>query len=134
MNTESARSWLKQAKHELEVAKQNLNLGNYDVVALYSHLCVETLFKAIKEYRGIPFKKNHKNIDLANELGASNFVLEQVGTSCKEIFTTRYPDPYYNPIAPCEIFTYEDAKDRILRAEHVFEEYKSEYTVFDDED
>lgn len=46
-NIINARKWLKQAKHDLIMAKKNIEIEGYDISAFLSHQAVEKLLKSL---------------------------------------------------------------------------------------
>ncbi len=48
----TARIWLLQALHDLDMAEKNLTISGYDVAAFLSHQAVEKLLKALLAARG----------------------------------------------------------------------------------
>ena len=132
MNIEFAKAWYRQAKHDLDVAKQNRDLGNYDVSVYYSEQAHELLDKAIAIMQGKPLKYIHNTLKLANDINAPPLVIESGGTSQREHIDARYPCENSN-IAPFEKYTLVDANDRINRASIIFEELKSKYLELEDD-
>ena len=85
--------WLEQSKHDLKVAKDNFNLGNFDVVALYPQQTVELALKALYmlKFNKTP-PKTHDLAMLLDKLDAPNNIMviaEQLMPGC---VISRYPD------------------------------------------
>ena len=64
MNKEIALKWLKQAKHDLEIAEKNISIGGYDIAAFLSHQSIEKLLKSIFALEGKKIPKIHYIEDL----------------------------------------------------------------------
>lgn len=47
MAKETAKKWLKQAFHDLEMAEKNITIEGYDITAFLSHQAIEKLLKVL---------------------------------------------------------------------------------------
>ena len=45
MNIEIAKKWLKQAKHDLQMAEKNIDIEGYDIASFLAHQSVEKIIK-----------------------------------------------------------------------------------------
>lgn len=65
---EIAIKWLKQAMHDLEMAKKNIEIRGYDVASFLAHQSVEKLLKTIFVIEGKEIPKIHYVDELAKRL------------------------------------------------------------------
>jgi HEPN domain-containing protein len=131
MSKEAAKKWLKQAKHDLEGAEKNKEIGFYDFAAFLSQQAVEKLFKAILVLEQGYSPKIHQNDELARMLNLSKDVIKDSITVSADYAMARYPD--VDKSLPCDSYTQEDAVDRIKRAKKIFELLKDRYKGLENE-
>jgi HEPN domain-containing protein len=55
----TARIWILQALHDLEMAEKNLTISGFDVAAFLCHQAVENLLKALIAAKGEEIPKIH---------------------------------------------------------------------------
>jgi len=117
--SEVADKWWRQAVHDLQVARDNVALGNFDTCAHMCQQAVELAVKALwidaKRVEAPP--KTHWVAQMAAELGAPRQVAEAVNELMGDYIPARYPDTGLG--VPCEVYTLEHARDRIARSDVV---------------
>ncbi len=125
MNKEIALKWLKQAKHDLEIAEKNISIGGYDIAAFLSHQSVEKLLKSIFALEGKKIPKIHYIEDLGKRLHLSNQILDKVIDLTGDYTFTRYPDVAEQ--LPYEIYTKDIAISKVEKAKHIFAQLENRY-------
>jgi len=89
---EEAKSWLKKAEEDLEVAKDMIKLKKYEYAAFWSQQTVEKAFKGMQIEKENRFDKIHDLVLLSKKVSAPSEITE----ICKKLtlaYTyTRYPD------------------------------------------
>ena len=103
MNKEIALKWLKQAKHDLEIAEKNISIGGYDIAAFLSHQSIEKLLKSIIALEGRKIPKIHYIEDLGKSLKLSDQILDKVIDLTGDYTLARYLDVAEQ--VPYEIYT-----------------------------
>lgn len=107
------KRWFISAKEDLKKAKDNFNIGNYD---LTSFLCQQTVEKALKSLLIKKTKKFPRIHDLVR-LGKLVNIDKDLLDDCKKLTTvyteTRYPD------ISIEKYTKEESEDDIKTAEKI---------------
>jgi HEPN domain-containing protein len=117
--SEVADKWWRQAEHDLQVAHDNAALGHSDTCAHMCQQAVELAVKALwidaKQVDMPP--RTHWVAQMASDLGAPKNVVESVNELVGDYIPSRYPDTGLG--IPYEIYTAEDAADRLSKAEMV---------------
>ena len=68
MNSTTAKKWIKQALHDLEMAEKNISIEGFDVAAFLSHQAIEKLLKALLILKGEKIPRIHYIDELAGRL------------------------------------------------------------------
>jgi HEPN domain-containing protein len=116
---EVADKWWKQAEHDFQVARDNAALGHWDTCA---HMCQQAVELAVKalwidaKQVDLP-PRTHWVAHMASDLGAPKDVVEGVNELMGDYIPSRYPDTGLG--IPYEVYTAEDAEDRLSKAEAV---------------
>jgi HEPN domain-containing protein len=124
-NSQEITNWIKQADHDLLMAKKIIKEEGYDTCAFLCQQAVEKYLKAFfihKNKKNPP--KTHYLDELAKGLGCPKHILE----SCKELsadyMISRYPD--VATFAPFEEYNKDDASSKIAKAEEIIAWIKKE--------
>ena len=125
MNKEIALKWLKQAKHDLEIAEKNISIGGYDIAAFLSHQSIEKLLKSIIALEGRKIPKIHYIEDLGKSLKLSDQILDKVIDLTGDYTLARYPDVAEQ--VPYELYTKDIAKSKVEKAKHIFAQLENRY-------
>ena len=125
MNKEIALKWLKQAKHDLELAEKNISIGGYDIAAFLSHQSIEKLLKSIFALEGKKIPKIHYIEDLGKGLNLSNQILDRLFDLTGDYTFARYPDVAEQ--VPYEIYTEDIAKSKVEKAKYIFAQLENRY-------
>ena len=92
MNIAIAKKWLKQAKHDLQMAEKNIDIEGYDIASFLAHQSIEKLLKSLFALNEKTIPRIHYIDELASQLNLSeevmNFILELVS----DYMFSRYPD------------------------------------------
>lgn len=125
MSKEAARKWYRQAIHDLEMAKKNIEIGGYDVSAFLCHQCIEKLLKAgfILEGRNVP--KTHFIDELARELNLSEELQDKIMELTVDYTLSRYPD--VSEEVPYEQYSKEIAMQKVKIATEVLNYFKKRW-------
>lgn len=112
--------WIRQADHDLENARKNLDIEVYDVCLILCEQAAEKILKAlyIKERREEP-PRTHSLRKLIELTDMPDEVLKLVAELDSYYLVLRYPD--VGDIVPYENVDHEDAKDGINKAEQIIE-------------
>jgi HEPN domain-containing protein len=112
--------WMRQADHDLENAKKNLEIEAYDVSLILCEQAAEKMLKAlyIKERNEEP-PRTHSLRKLIELTDMSDDALELVAELDSYYLVLRYPD--VGDVVPYENVDKEDAEDGIDKAEHIVE-------------
>lgn len=116
--------WERQAEHDLENAKKNLEIEAYDVCLILCQQAVEKILKAlyIKERQEEP-PRIHSLRKLIELTDMPDDALKLVAELDSYYLVLRYPD--VGDIVPYENVDEEDAEDGIGKAEQIVESVKS---------
>ena len=125
-NPESqAERWLKQAGHDLQVARENLQLQFYSDCCF---MCEQTAQKAMKAFlfaQGLRSIVEHSIAGLVKRAmsydRAFESLLEQAGVLDQYYIPTRYPDALAEPAVPFETYTSEQASQALKIAQGFME-------------
>lgn len=111
--------WVKQALHDLENAKKNMEMEIYDVCLVLCQQAVEKMLKAlyIKKTGNDSPPRIHSLRKLVEETNMSDKALKLVGGLDSYYLALRYPD--IGDKMPYEYCDWTDAKQGIERAEEV---------------
>lgn len=124
-NIINARKWLKQAKHDLIMAKRNIKIEGYDVSAFLAHQAVEKLLKSLIILNKNKLPKTHLIDDIARELNLSNEIIELINDLTIDYTFSRYPD--ISNSVPYEEYDETIARDKINKADIIFKKLKKDY-------
>jgi len=127
---EAALKWLKQAKHDLEMAEKNIGIGGFDTASFLSHQAVEKLLKAIIIFEGKPVPKSHYLDELARMLGQSDEIEDDLNELAADYMISRYPDVSNN--VPYEEYDRGIAVEKAAAARRVFEKLARRYAPMED--
>ena len=128
MNEEIAIKWLKQAKHDLDIAEKNISIGGYDVAAFLSHQSVEKLLKSIFAFEGKRIPKIHYIDDLGKRLQVPREILDDIIDLTIDYTFSRYPD--VTEKIPYEIYDENTAKTKVEKAKRIFTQLENRYKKF----
>lgn len=120
-----AVKWLKQALHDLEIAKKNVAIGGYDTAAFLAHQAVEKLLKSFFAQKGQKIPRIHYIDVLARRLGVFDLVADEITDINADYMFARYPDVGEN--VPYEEYDEEIAAEKVAKAERVFALLKDYY-------
>jgi hypothetical protein len=110
--------WLREAEHDLEMAKSNRQNGFYNGCVLMSQQSAEKYLKALYLYtRKATPPKTHKVDELAKTLGAPFEVVDATDEMEKEYMRSRYPDAAGG--VPYELYDDAKAQEHLDAAEQV---------------
>lgn len=114
---DETRSWLAQAREDLETAKF-LATSRYYAAVFFAQQAAEKALKAlyIEVHRDFP-PKNHNLLELCRALSAPADILEAARELNPEYFTTRYPDAAVG--IPAEMYSEQSAKVHLEACEKV---------------
>jgi HEPN domain-containing protein len=124
---EAALKWFKQAKHDLEMAEKNIDIGGYDVASFLSHQAVEKLLKAIIILEGKKPKKSHYLDEMARELGLTDDFFDDLAELSADYMISRYPD--ISGGVPYEEYDIETAKEKVAVAKKIFDKLKNRLVI-----
>ena len=112
--------WVRQADHDLENARKNLDIEAYDVCLVLCEQAAEKILKAlyIKERQEEP-PRTHSLRKLIELTDMPEEALKLVAELDSYYMVLRYPD--VGDIVPYENVDYEDAEDGINKAEQIIE-------------
>ncbi len=112
-----AQRWYKQAVHDLEMARRNLDIEGYDVAALLAHQAVEKLLKAGFAMEGKPIPRTHNLDEMAAQLGLPDNLLDELLELTSDYAIARYPDVASG--VPYELYSDEIASTKVEIAERM---------------
>ena len=117
--------WVRQADHDLENARKNLDIEAYDVSLILCEQAAEKILKAlyIKKRREEP-PRTHSLRKLIDLTSMPEDALKLVAELDSYYLILRYPD--VGDIVPYENVDYEDAEDGINKAEQIIELVKNQ--------
>ena len=117
-DAEELNKWIKQADHDLQMAKKIIDDGGYDTCAFLCQQAAEKYFKAllIKQLKKNP-PKTHYLDELAKQLASPSEILDIARELSADYMVSRYPDAA--TIAPYEEYSKADAENKIAKAEKV---------------
>ncbi len=129
----AAVKWLKQAKHDLDMADKNIDIGGYDVASFLSHQAVEKLLKAIIIYEGKKSPKSHYLDQIAKTLMLSGDIMDDLNELSADYMISRYPDVMDS--VPFEEYDRDIALEKVAIARKIFEQLqdRSSFPEVDDE-
>ncbi|MFQ6105220.1 MAG: HEPN domain-containing protein [Candidatus Glassbacteria bacterium] len=127
---ESAKKWYKQAKHDLEMAERMLKQEGFDVTAFLCHQSVEKLLKAILILEKGTLKKTHFIDELAQDLGVSPEILDDVNELTPDYLPSRYPD--VSEKVPYEEYDSEIAEEKLNATKRIYANLSERYRVLED--
>lgn len=115
---EEINKWVKQAGHDLLMAKNIIDDGGYDTCAFLCQQAVEKYLKAlyIIEKKKAP-PRIHYLDELGKELDTPDNIMQLLKELSSDYMVTRYPDA--GTMAPCEEYSLEDAENRLQSARTV---------------
>ncbi len=118
MNELTAKKWLKQAIHDLDIAEKNIAIEGYDIAAFLSHQAVEKLLKALFILQGKKPPRIHYIDELAQELNVSEEILSYIDEISVDYTISRYPD--VSESIPYELYDQLIAQQKVESAQKVF--------------
>ena len=92
MSKEIAKKWFRQAKHDLEMAEKNIEIGGYDIASFLAHQSVEKLLKSIFALKGQEIPKIHYLDELAYKLNLTDEIINYIFELVSDYMFSRYPD------------------------------------------
>jgi HEPN domain-containing protein len=108
----------------LKIAEKNIDIEGYDTAAFLAHQAVEKLFKSIFAIQGKLIPKTHYIDELAQQLGLSDDVINDVADLTADYTFARYPDV-------AEHLPYEEYDEE--KAKRIFEVLKKRYKEIEEE-
>lgn len=126
MNKETATKWLKQAIHDLEMARKNIDIEGYDIAAFLAHQSVEKLLKAVYAIQGKKIPKTHYIDEMARELNLDSKTVDMVTELAIDYTFARYPDIADH--VPYEEYDKEIALEKVEFARKVLDSLKEFYS------
>ncbi|MFH0887075.1 MAG: HEPN domain-containing protein [bacterium] len=116
--TEETMRWIKQADHDLELARRNMEIEGYDVCAFLCQQAVEKYFKALylQKFKSPP-PKTHYLDELGKKVKCPSDILDLAKELSGDYMISRYPD--VASAAPFEEYSREDAEEKIASAEQI---------------
>ena len=114
---EEIENWWKQAKKDLQAAKNSLKSGDYEWACFQSNQAVEKALKALflKEKKALA--PSHNLISLGRSLNLSADLIDSLKELNPEYTLARYPDAAN--AAPFETYTEKKAREKIAHAEKI---------------
>lgn len=82
------KDWLRKAEKEMNTARANLEIGEYDAAAFYSHQAAEKALKALFILKFHRLWKTHDLVALSEKLGAP----EEISKLCETLNERLYKD------------------------------------------
>ena len=132
MNKLTAKKWLKQALHDLDMAEKNIAIEGYDIAAFLSHQAVEKLLKALFILQGKKPPRIHYIDELARELNISDEILTYINEISVDYTISRYPD--VSETIPYELYDHLIAHQKVESAQKVFNLLREFYKNLLEED
>lgn len=131
---EDARRWLKQAKHDYESAKNNLEkVKFYSDACFMSEQAAQKTLKAYLLYRGERYVLVHSVQSLVSLCSNYDEDFRRFIDYGKKLdryyIPTRYPDALSPPAVPYESYTEEDAREAVGFAEEIIKLVDSKIKV-----
>lgn len=123
LNKEEARRWLDQAEHNLEVAKNNFDVGFYSDACFMAEQCAQVTLKAFIIYHKKRYIWEHSVQELAR-IGSQydkdfEKVIEEGKILDRYYIPTRYANALARPAVPYKSYTEKDAVEAISFAEGI---------------
>ena len=125
MNEDVARKWLKQARHDLELAEKIIEIKGYDIASFLAHQAVEKLLKSLLIAAGREVPRTHFIDELAHRLGVAEEVEFHINGLTAEYTLARYPD--VSDKVPYEQYSEAIAREKVRAAKKVFEMLRDRY-------
>lgn len=122
---EAALKWLKQARHDLEMAEKNIDIEGYDVASFLSHQAVEKLLKAIIILEGKNPPKSHYLDEMAKILGLADDIIDDLNELAADYMISRYPD--VSDTVPYEEYSKDIAVEKVTTAKNIFAKLSDRY-------
>jgi HEPN domain-containing protein len=119
MQKATARKWLRQALHDLQMAEKNIAIEGYDVAAFLAHQAVEKLLKALFALQGRKIPRTHFIDELALALNLTEETMEHIFDLTADYTLSRYPD--VSDAVPYEQYNEAIALEKVGSAKKVFE-------------
>lgn len=130
--SEVADKWWRQAKHDLDVARDLTESRHWDTCA---HMCqqavelaVKALWMDVKQVEAPP--RTHWVAQMASDVGAPRDVLGSINELMGDYIPSRYPDTGLG--IPYEMYTAEHAWDRLAKADAVLTWIERQWEQTDD--
>jgi HEPN domain-containing protein len=120
---ETARRWLEQAEHDLEVVRLHVEKGFWSDACFMAEQTVQVALKAYLYGQGERFIPIHSVYELALECERRNSaftpVVEWGKVLDKYYIPARYPDALAPPAVPYKSFTEKEATEAVSYADNV---------------
>lgn len=127
-----ARRWLKQAIHDLKVARENFKSSFYSDACFEAEQATQKALKAYLFFQGERFVWIHSIFELLLKTCSWDkkfkIFLDQGKVLDQYYIPTRYPDALAPPAVPYEVYTKENAKEAILIAQKILKAIKEKIT------
>ncbi|MBI2140736.1 HEPN domain-containing protein [Candidatus Woesearchaeota archaeon] len=112
-------NWMKQARDDLQKARDNLKTDHLDGSAFFSQQAAEKALKAVSIKKMGEFPKIHDLVALSRMVSAPEEIIEKCKVINPYYTETRYPD--MGDKIPAESFTKTEIQDVIKTATEVLE-------------
>ncbi|MBI5698889.1 HEPN domain-containing protein [Candidatus Saganbacteria bacterium] len=125
---EEIDKWIRQADHDLKMAKSILEDGGYDICAFLCQQAAEKYLKALyinKRQKAAP--KIHYLDELGKELNCPQDIMDLLKELSADYMIARYPD--VTTSAPFEEYSKEDAQNKISKADTIIGWVKKQITI-----
>lgn len=125
MTAKTAKKRFKQTLHDLKMAKENIEIGGYDVAAFLAHQSVEKLLKGVFALKKRKIPKSHYIDELAQMLELSNEVMAPILS-----FTADYALALHLDVTdsvPYEQYNEKISREKVEAAEKTFEFLRDSY-------
>jgi len=118
VNRAVAAKWLKQARHDLDMAGKNIGIGGFDTAAFLAHQSVEKLLKALLAAGGRPVPRLHFSDELAGQLALPSEARVHIEGLTADYMLSRYPD--VSDSVPYEQYDEALAREKVRAAQSIF--------------
>lgn len=130
MTIEIAKKWLKQSKHDLQMAEKNIDIAGYDVASFLVHQSIEKLLKSLFALKGKTIPKIHYIDELANQLNLSDEIMNYIMELAGDYMFSRYPD--VSNEVPYELYDKDTSLAKIEFAKKIFYALSEEIKLIED--
>lgn len=112
---EEVKRWFQKAQSDLEKARDNFNIKNYDLASFLSQQAVEKALKALQLEKEKKFDKTHDLLFLAKRLNIPKELVAKCDKLNPVYVETRYPDAN----GKFETYSQEESQEDLNTAEEV---------------